>query len=44
MAIFKKVWEGNAIEEVDFLYYDDDKQLQKLEKLEQNILTEIDAL
>ncbi len=44
MYIVKKVWEGNLVEEEDFLYYDEDKQLQKLDKLTQNILFEIDGL
>jgi hypothetical protein len=33
MAILRIVWQDNIVEEEDFLYYDDDVQLNKLDKL-----------
>ena len=44
MAIFRIVWQDNIVEEEDFLYYDDDVQLKKLEKLTQRILYEIEGI
>ena len=33
MAIFRIVWQDNPVEEADFLYHDEDVQLNKLDKL-----------
>ena len=44
MTIFRVVWEGKVVEEEDFLYYDEDEQLKKLDKLRENILWEIEGI